>query len=211
MALDNRTKELGNCIFNAADQLKAQDIRALDLTSLESYTDLVFILSGSSNRQVQAIADRVREDMAKIQRVRPLGIEGYETGEWVLVDFGDIIVHVFLDEKRPDYQLEEMWPSVNTLDGASIPKFLKKRSGDNTSDEGVVVATKKKTAVKATASPKAKTAAQAKVVAKAKTPAKAKVAAKTKVAAKVKTVAKKKAPAKAVAKKSVKKAVAKKK
>ena len=185
MTLDDRIKDLGHCIFNSADQLKGQDIRALDLTGAESYTDLVFIISGSSNRQVQAIADRVREDMAKVHKVRPLGIEGYETGEWVLVDFGDIIVHVFLDEKRPDYQLEEMWPNINTVDGASIPKFLKKRSGDASDD----------------AKPKAKKAAAV----KKKAPAKAKVAVK------VKAPAKKKAAAKVATKKPAKKAVAKKK
>lgn len=159
MTLDDRIKDLGQCIFNAADQLKGQEIRALDLTGSESYTDMVFIISGSSNRQVQAIADRIREDMAKLQKVRPLGIEGYETGEWVLVDFGDIIVHVFLDEKRPDYQLEEMWPNINTIDSDSIPKFLKKRSGnqDDVSSTKKTVAKKKTTAKKkSTAKPAAK-------------------------------------------------------
>lgn len=158
MAIDERIKELGNCIFESADQLKGQDIRALDLTDAESYTDLVFIISGSSNRQVQAIADRIREDMAKQHKIRPLGIEGYDIGEWVLVDFGDIIVHIFLDEKRPDYKLEEMWPNVNTLDGDMIPKFLKKRTSST--------ASKTEKATKATAPKKAVKKASAKTSAK---------------------------------------------
>lgn len=127
MALDERSKELGHCIFNAADGLKGQEIRALDLTEAESYTDLVFIVSGSSHRQVQAIADKISEDLAKLYKVRPLGVEGRDMGEWVLLDFGDIIVHVFLDEKRPEYKLEEMWPNVNTINSDDIPAFLKKR------------------------------------------------------------------------------------
>lgn len=130
MALDERTRELGETIFEAADSLKAQEIRALDVTDIESYTDLVFISSGSSSRQVQAIADRVIDAMLESHKIRPLGVEGFDAAEWILIDFGEIVVHVFFDEVRPEYKLEEMWPDVNSIDADNIPDFLSKRPGD---------------------------------------------------------------------------------
>lgn len=127
MSLDQKTRELGHVVYEAATDVKGQEIRALDLTNVESYTDLVFIISGSSTRQVQAIADRVIENLAEQKKRKPLGTEGFDTAEWILIDYGELVVHVFLDEVRPDYKLEEMWPNINSVDAEEIPGFLKKK------------------------------------------------------------------------------------
>ncbi len=92
----------------AAGDKKAIDMIALDLRSLASFTDYFLITSGSNTRQVQAIADAVVDQLKKVGR-RPARVEGYNSAEWVLVDYGDFIIHVFDDKARRFYDLERLW------------------------------------------------------------------------------------------------------
>jgi ribosome-associated protein len=94
--------------INAASEKKALDPVVLDLREIASFTDYFVITSGTNARQVQAIADEVVEQLKK-QGTRAARMEGYNTGEWVLVDYGDFIVHVFDNKARQFYDLERLW------------------------------------------------------------------------------------------------------
>ncbi len=93
---------------------KAQDIMVLDLTTLPSFTDYFVICSGTSDRQVQAICDRVHRTLKDRQQY-PLGIEGYEKGHWILMDYGPVVVHVFYSETREHYSIERFWGDAPKL------------------------------------------------------------------------------------------------
>lgn len=92
----------------AALDIKGEDAVVLDLRKLTSFTDFFVIISGRSDRQVQAISNRVIETLDK-KRTKPFGIEGYETGHWVLLDYGSVVAHVFYQETREFYALEKLW------------------------------------------------------------------------------------------------------
>jgi len=81
---------------------------ALDLKSIASFTDSFVICSGNQRRQTQAICDAIMDALARAG-VRPGHVEGYERGEWILIDYSDLIVHVFTREKRDFYNLERLW------------------------------------------------------------------------------------------------------
>ena len=92
----------------AADDKKASDIVVLDVAKLTSFADYFVICSAPSERQVGAIVHNI-EDVMREHGVRPLGVEGMETCSWVLLDFGDVIVHCFTDAAREYYDLEGFW------------------------------------------------------------------------------------------------------
>ena len=92
----------------AADDRKAIDLKVLHLEKVTDFTDYFLICSGTSERQVQAIADSVLERLRE-EKVRPLHMEGYNRGQWVLLDYGDFVVHVFQEEQRKFYALERLW------------------------------------------------------------------------------------------------------
>lgn len=92
----------------AADDKKAKDLLILRVAEITSFTDYFLICSGSSVRQVQAIADAVTEQLKSIGQ-RPMHTEGYATGEWVLIDYGTFVVHVFTEDSRRFYDLERLW------------------------------------------------------------------------------------------------------
>jgi ribosome-associated protein len=94
--------------LRAASDKKALDLVVLDLRPIASFTDYFLIASGTNPRQVQAIADEVVEQLKK-QGTRAARVEGYNTAEWVLVDYGDFVVHVFEDKARRFYDLERLW------------------------------------------------------------------------------------------------------
>jgi ribosome-associated protein len=92
----------------AAISKKAYDLVVLDLKEHSSVTDYFLICSASSTRQVQSIAEAVNEGLGK-KSVRPLGVEGLPEARWVLMDYGDLVVHVFHHETRKVYDLEKLW------------------------------------------------------------------------------------------------------
>lgn len=104
MSLD----ELKKLVITALEDLKAHDIKVLDVRGISNVTDLMIIASGNSDRQVKAIASNVLED-AKKHGHPPTGVEGEQAGEWALVDLGDIVVHVMLPTTRDFYNLEKLW------------------------------------------------------------------------------------------------------
>lgn len=88
---------------------KAVNVRVLDVRKISSLTDFIVLASGGSDRQVQAAADSVHLGLKHDHGVRPLGIEGMNEGRWVLVDYGDVMVHVFQEPVRQFYDLDGLW------------------------------------------------------------------------------------------------------
>lgn len=101
--------------LRAASDKKALEMVVLDLRKVANFTDYFLITSGTNTRQVQAIADEVAEQLKK-QGTRAARIEGYNTAEWILLDYGDFVVHVFEDKARRFYDLERLW-----RDAARVP------------------------------------------------------------------------------------------
>jgi ribosome-associated protein len=103
-----RPNRLQQTAVNALEDIKARDITVLDVRKLTSLYDTLIVASGESARQVKALANNVR-DKLKDAGAHIIGVEGEETGEWVLVDAGDIVVHVMQPAIRAYYNLEELW------------------------------------------------------------------------------------------------------
>lgn len=97
--------------IKAALGRKARDLVILDVREQTSFTDVFLICSGKSNRQVTAIAEHIKEDLKK-NGIAPIGIEGLKDGQWVLLDYGHILVHVFLESVREFYDLEGFWSNA---------------------------------------------------------------------------------------------------
>ncbi|MCB8890285.1 ribosome silencing factor [Vreelandella malpeensis] len=97
--------------IDALEELKARDITQLDVSALTQVTDLMLIASGTSTRHVSALAQNVVEK-AKAARLKPQGVEGGDNADWVLVDLGDVLVHVMLPEARALYDLERLWADL---------------------------------------------------------------------------------------------------
>lgn len=102
------SKELLDKILAIIDTHKAEEVIAFDVRELVSYTDYVVICSGQSDRQVSALATDVLNELKK-ENLLAIGVEGRSEGEWVLVDFGDVVVHVFDEPVRAFYNLEGLW------------------------------------------------------------------------------------------------------
>ncbi|MDX1516196.1 MAG: ribosome silencing factor [Woeseiaceae bacterium] len=100
--------KLAALVVDALDDVKAQDIVKLDVRSMTTVTDYMIVASGTSNRHVKALVDNVAEK-AKAAGHRPIGVEGEEGGEWVLLDLQDALVHVMLPRVREFYNLEKLW------------------------------------------------------------------------------------------------------
>lgn len=99
----------------AADQIKAEEILILRLEGITSMTDYFLIASGTSDRHAKAIAEEVIDALRK-EKIKPLSVEGLESGSWVLIDYGDFVVHIFQNDTRLHYDLEHFWehaPRVN--------------------------------------------------------------------------------------------------
>jgi ribosome silencing factor RsfS/YbeB/iojap len=101
-------QRLRSLVFGALDDLKAKDIQEIDVRGKSNVTDLLVVVSGTSSRHVKSIADEVVKQ-TKRAGLPPIGVEGHREGEWVLVDLGDIVVHVMLPRTREFYALERLW------------------------------------------------------------------------------------------------------
>jgi len=104
----DRGSPLEGIVAAALDDMKAVNVKTMDVRGLTDIADLMVVASGNSDRHVRSIADRVIEK-AKEAGFRPLGVEGAREGEWVLVDLQDVVVHVMLPRVREFYSLERMW------------------------------------------------------------------------------------------------------
>ncbi|HSU33210.1 MAG TPA: ribosome silencing factor [Bryobacteraceae bacterium] len=99
----------------AAESKKALDLRILDLREVTSFTDFFVICTSSSGRQGQAIADEIGKQL-KDMGEKPVSVEGYDPAEWILMDYGDFIVHVFSEAARSYYDLERLWRHAKAVD-----------------------------------------------------------------------------------------------
>jgi len=184
-------KKLQSLVVDALEDVKGQDIALFDTTNLTSLFDRIAVVSGTSNRQTKALAASVR-DKVKAAGGDVVGLEGEDTGEWVLVDLGDMIVHIMQPAIRQYYRLEEIWgekpvklgaakrkSTVEGLEAAAAPKGKGKHLAANQEQpEAKPVVEKKPAAKRATAASKTagEGAAAKKPAAKIPTGAKVKVA-----------------------------------
>jgi ribosome-associated protein len=113
--LSNERISITSAIVDAAADRKAEDIVALDVREVSSFTDTFIVATGTSDRHVRSIADSIRAALTELGR-SALGIEGYEDGRWVLIDYGDSIVHVFQHETRTTYDLERLWSDASRIE-----------------------------------------------------------------------------------------------
>lgn len=113
---------LADVVVNTLSELKARDVEILEVSSMTSITDTMVIASGTSARHVKAISENLVQEVKKIG-VSPIGVEGQSEGDWVLVDLGDVIVHVMLPRVREFYNLEKLWSAVeqSRKEGAQGP------------------------------------------------------------------------------------------
>jgi ribosome-associated protein len=98
----------------AADAKKAHDLRVLDLREVTSFTDFFVICSVTNPRQGQAVADEVHKQMKELGEL-PVSLEGYDQAEWILMDYGDFLVHIFSESARSYYDLERLWRHAKQL------------------------------------------------------------------------------------------------
>jgi len=99
-----------------AGEKKAFGIIALDLREVTSFAEFFIIASGANTRQVQAISDEINEQLKLQLNSRPIRIEGYASGEWVLLDYGDFIIHIFEQKAREFYDLERLWRDAKKVE-----------------------------------------------------------------------------------------------
>jgi len=106
--IDEDSQRTAVAAARAAQEKKAEEVAVIDLRGVSGYADFLVICSGQSDRQLEAIADSVEQELAAQGR-RAFGSEGQRGGRWVLLDFGDVVVHVFHREERGHYDLEGLW------------------------------------------------------------------------------------------------------
>lgn len=114
------TEALAHAIVEAAWERKARNARVLDVRGIVSYTDFIIVCHGTSPRHAQGIADFVVADLRPV-KVRPLGVEGKDEGQWILVDFGDAVLHVFDEPARAEYGIESIYSDAPRLPIESPP------------------------------------------------------------------------------------------
>jgi ribosome-associated protein len=110
---------LATVVTTALDDLKGQEISSLDVRHLTTVTDTMVIVTGRSDRHVRSLADAVVQK-CKESGYRPIGVEGQASGEWVLVDLGDVVVHVMLPRAREFYNLEKLWDMSDRVETADV-------------------------------------------------------------------------------------------
>lgn len=112
---DDRARSLALAIAETGLEYKALNIEIIDVRGKVDYSDYVVVMSGRSDRQVNALGRHIEEDLKAKHKARCLGIEGMPSGTWLLMDFGDVVVHIFHEDTRGYYDLETLW-----LDAARV-------------------------------------------------------------------------------------------
>ena len=112
---DNRSKEMTRLAISALEDKKAEDISIIDISEVSVLADYFLIASGSNRSQIQALTDNVEEKLVRAGYAKKQ-IEGYDTANWILMDYGDIIVHIFDRENRLFYDLERIWRDGKRVD-----------------------------------------------------------------------------------------------
>jgi len=117
-----KAKDTAKTVASLLMDKKGLDVRVLDLAEMNSFTDYLVIATGTSRRHAQALAEEV-EASSRITGELTLGVEGTDPGRWILIDLGDVVVHVFQEEARVHYALERLW-------GEAEPVLLTRAAGD---------------------------------------------------------------------------------
>ncbi len=125
-----QAKKIQQLIQRALTDAKGQNIRVLDVRKIAGFTDYMVIASGTSNRHVATLAEKV-VDKLRGRGLRPIGVEGKEFGDWVLIDFGDVVTHVMRPQTRDFYNLEKLWGEVPLDVPVKSPSKLKKGARNN--------------------------------------------------------------------------------
>lgn len=103
-------------LIELLEEIKAQDVQTFNVADLTTVTDYMIVTSGTSNRHTRSIAAHVMDEMRDREGIKPVGSEGEDHGEWVLIDYGDVVVHVMQQQVRDFYQLEKLWnPDVKEM------------------------------------------------------------------------------------------------
>ena len=108
-------EEIWQTAVHTLDKHKAEDIRVLGVSGITSIADYFLLASGGSANQVKSLSDYVEEELAKMGKT-PIRTEGYATGDWITLDYGDVLVHVFRRETRDFYDLERLWVDATEVD-----------------------------------------------------------------------------------------------
>ena len=124
--IPSSSKEKAYLCARALLDRKAVDVVILEVKDLSSFTDYFLICSGHSDRQVQALASHVEEKLGQ-QGFHPLGVEGKREGRWILLDYGEVIIHIFYGPVRAFYDLERLWSEAPRIDLPPAGKVRKKR------------------------------------------------------------------------------------
>ncbi|WP_099468235.1 ribosome silencing factor [Konateibacter massiliensis] len=115
----NNSKEMTKIAFQALDDKKAEDIRIIDISGVSVMADYFIIANGTNENQVKALVDNVQEELYKAG-YESKQVEGYRSGSWILLDYGDIIVHIFSKEDRLFYDLERIWRDGKEVDASKL-------------------------------------------------------------------------------------------
>jgi ribosome-associated protein len=100
----------------AAESKKATDVKVLDLTAITSFADYFVICTGANQRQIQAISDEINLQLKHQANELPISLEGYSQAEWVLADYGDLLIHIFSPKAREYYDLERLWRAAKAVE-----------------------------------------------------------------------------------------------
>ena len=115
----SEAREMVKKIHSALEDKKADDLTVIDITEVSCLADYFIITNGENNNQVQAMADSVDEAMTKAGH-NARGIEGYSTANWILLDYGDVVVHIFSKDDRRFYDLERIWRDGKAIDVSEL-------------------------------------------------------------------------------------------
>jgi ribosome-associated protein len=121
---ENGSRERALLCVNASLEKKAKDLIILNVREFSAFADYFILCSGTSDRQVRAVAAAIRENLKK-EGILPLGVEGEDAGKWILLDYDDVIIHVFLESARTFYDLERLWSEATRMAVPDETVFLK--------------------------------------------------------------------------------------
>jgi ribosome-associated protein len=118
-----QTEEIKQLVINALENMKAKDITVIDVRDRSSVTDFMILATGTSKKHAQAVCDNASTD-AKAKGLKPLGAEGRDSSDWMLLDLGDVIVHVMTEQARNFYDLERLWGEPSEKQGSDLTAEL---------------------------------------------------------------------------------------
>ena len=113
---EHSTTEVCRSVISSCKEAKGQDLKVLSMSPISDIAQYFIIVSGRSDRQVQGISNRILEDLQGCGGPKPHSVEGMERGHWVLIDLGEVVVHVFYEPQRAHYDLEGLWAKAPSLD-----------------------------------------------------------------------------------------------